>query len=856
MIIPFYFAIGKRCNFGKYMQQSKTLLFIFFSLSVLLTFPAFSQKKTASINGRVLDVDERPMKGVSVIILGKQTGISTNDSGNFSIIVPSGKAFALIFSYTGFKTLQKNFFLSRAENETVTIELEKGETELDNVNVTNVKSNPIRGSLITINPKLIINNPSPITGVESMVKILVGSNNELTSQYNVRGGSFDENLVYVNDFEIFRPYLVSNGQQEGLSFINPEMTKNVNFYNGGYPTKYGDKMSSVLDVTYKKPTHFGGSAYIGLLEQGLHLEGISKDSSVTYLFGVRNRSLRNLLASQETVGNYIPSSSDVQAYITWQASRRWFLEFLGNASGTHFTFFPEQSTKSTSVFSPLYTQTLGLQVYFGGQERDKYNTSMLGLSATYQIKPNFKLKGMLSRFEDNEQENIDITGAYLFGELDIDKGSSTFGKVINPLGAGIYQNYARNKLDVQVYNASLKGTIEKGRHYIQFGNSISLETIDNTIKQWQYQDSAGYSLHYQPGNLTLFNSIHGNNNYNRTRLQGYAQDNIKMGDYFTMQAGIRYNYNNLNNELVVSPRVGISFTPAKWKKDIVFRASAGIYDQPPFFREMIRQDGMVNTALKSQKSFQISTGIDYNFKMMDRPFRLNSELYYKNMTDVVPYDVDNVHLQYFATNNAKAYAYGGEVRLFGELVKGAESWVSLGLAKTMEDLQGDFFYRYYNAAHQEITASSTDRIPTDSSKTNVGYVRRPTDRRITLGVFFQDYLSTNQNFKVYLNILYGSNLPYNIPGSVKYRNALEIPAYIRTDIGFSALLMDNDKSKRRSHNPLRGLDNMWLTFEVFNLIDRDNTISYQLIKDFSNNTYAIPNRLTPRLINLKLVTRW
>lgn len=795
------------------------------------------------------------MKGVSVIILGKQTGISTNDSGKFTINVVPNKAMALVFSYTGYKTKQQKFILNNGENETAVIQLEKGENVLDNVTVTN--NQEVRtGSLITINPKLIVNNPSPITGVESMIKILVGSNNELTSQYNVRGGSYDENLVYVNDFEIFRPYLVSNGQQEGLSFINPEMTKNINFYNGGYPAKYGDKMSSVLDITYKKPTHFGGSAYVGLLEQGLELEGMSKDSNVTYLFGARNRSLRNLLASQQTVGNYIPSSSDVQAYITWQASRKWFLEFLGNTSGTSFTFFPEQSTQSVSVFSPLYTQNIGLHVNYQGQERDKYNTNMVGLSATYQFSPKFKLKGMLSRFEDNEKENIDITGDYILGDLDIDKSSSTFGQVINPFGAGINQNYSRNALDIQTYSAAAKGTLDLGKNYIQFGNSLSVEKIDNTINQWEYRDSAGYSLPFQPGNLTLYSYMKGNSSFNRTRLQGFVQDNIKMGEYFTMQAGLRYNYNNLNNETVVSPRLGISFTPTKWKKDIVFRAAVGIYDQPPFFREMLRPDGTINTALKSQKSYQASTGFDYNFKMMDRPFRLNGELYYKKMTDVVPYDIDNVYLQYYATNSAKAYAYGGELRLFGELVKGAESWVSLGLGKTMEELQNDFYYKYYNAAHQEITPTTTDQVVADSVKTGVGYVRRPTDRRITLGVFFQDYLSTNQNFKVFLNILYGSNLPYNIPGSVKYRNALEIPAYIRTDIGFSALLMDSDKSKRRSHNPLRGLDNMWLTFEVFNLIDRDNTISYQLIKDIYNNTYAIPNRLTPRLINLKLVTRW
>jgi hypothetical protein len=302
--------------------------------------------------------------------------------------------------------------------------------------------------------------------------------------------------------------------------------------------------------------------------------------------------------------------------------------------------------------------------------------------------------------------------------------------------------------------------------------------------------------------------------------------------------------------------LGISYKPTQWKKDIVFRASAGAYHQPPFYREMRRPNGTVNTNLKAQKSLQFSGALDYNFRMMGRPFRLNTEIYYKNMKDVVPYDVDNVRLRYFGTNSAKAYAYGLETRLYGELVKDAESWVSIGLSKTMENLDGDFYYRYLNKSGQEITSATQDQNVTDSSRQDVGWLRRPTDRRITFGLFFQDYLSTNKNFKVSLNIIYGSNLPYNIAGSTKYRNALEIPSYIRTDIGFSALLLDSDKSRRRSHNPLRGLDNIWASLEVFNLIDRPNTSSYLLIKDFSNTVFAMPNRLTPRLINLKLVARF
>ncbi|MGI8634351.1 MAG: TonB-dependent receptor plug domain-containing protein, partial [Segetibacter sp.] len=660
---------------------------------------------------------------------------------------------------------------------------------------------------------------------------------------------YDENLIYVNDFEVFRPYLVRSGQQEGLSFINPEMTENVKFYNGGFQAKYGDKMSSVLDITYKRPIKFVGSAYIGLLEQGLHLEGTSKNNTVTYLVGFRNRSNRNLVSSQETKGNYIPSSSDVQGLVTYQPNNKWLFEVLANISKSKFALFPEESKLSSAVFSPFFTQNIAVDIAFEGQEKDAYQTNMVGISSTWQPRKNWKLKGMLSRFENDEAENIDITGAYLFGERSFDKSKPTYGLIVNPLGAGVYQNFSRNQLNIQVYNASLKGSIDQGKHFIQFGNSIERQKIDDKLNEWEYNDSAGYSLPYTPNLLQLNKVLKNKGNLTIDRFSGFVQDNIQLRDSsaITLQLGLRYNFNTLNNELLLSPRAGISFKPKNWQKDIVFRGSAGIYDQPPFYRELRRYDGTINKRLKAQKSWQVSGGFDYNLKLLQRPGRITTELYYKGMSDVVPYDIDNVRLRYFGENMAKAYAAGAEVRLFGELVKDAESWISLGFMRTREDLNNDHYYNYkFNDQNK----------PIDSTLVNVGYLRRPTDRMITFGMFFQDYLSTNRNFKVYLNTLYGSNLPYNIPGSVKYRNALVVDPYIRVDLGFSALLLDNDKSNRRSHSPFKSFDNISASFEIFNLIDRPNTISYLLIKDFANNVFTLPNRLTPRLLNLKLIAKW
>lgn len=838
-------------------MRNRQLLFT--ATFVLLSLLAFSQKKAAYVSGKVVDENENPLPNVSVIILGQSKGIVTNDSGYFRLKVTAEKAFAIVFSYSGRKSEQKNFLLNEGEEESITIKLERGEKVLTEVVLTDNRDRREAG-LIKPNPKTILNLPSAVTGVESLIKIFVGSNNELTSQYSVRGGSYDENLIYVNDFEVFRPYLVRSGQQEGLSFINPEMVRNINFYNGGFQAKYGDKLSSVLDIQYKKPKRFGGSAYVGILEQGLQLENASRNGKFSYLLGIRNRSNRNLLSSQETKGNYVPSSADFQALLSYQFSPKWSAELLSNISRTKFTLIPQSSQLTTSVFSPVFSATIGVDIAFEGREKDQYQTNMLGFSLINQVNKKLKLKWMASRFSNDEEENVDITGAYLFGERDFDKRNPTFGLIVNPLGAGVYQTWARNTLNIENWNVSHKGNYEKGKHSIQWGLGFDKTKITDKLNEWEFQDSAGYSLPYQPNLLRLNKSVKSNASLDISKYSGYIQDNILLGKdsahAATLTAGVRFNYNSLNQELLISPRIGASWKP-NWKKDIIFRVAAGVYNQPPFYRELRRYNGTVNTNLKSQKSYQAVAGFDYNFiGIGGRPMRWTTEAYYKNMTDVVPYDVDNVRIRYFGENNAKAYAAGVEMRLHGELVEDAESWISLGIMKTSEDITGDHYYRYKNAAGEFITAQSTDQVVVDSLRNDVEWLRRPNDRRITFGMYFSDYLPTNKNFKVYLNLLYGSNMPYNIPGAVRYRNAAVIEPYIRCDIGFSALLMDEDRSKRRSHSPFRNFSTIWASLEVFNIIDRANTISYLFIKDFSNTVYLLPNRLTPRLLNFKIVARW
>jgi hypothetical protein len=826
------------------------------SLLLLLSITSQAQKKKALVKGVVLDENDSPLAGVSIVELGKNSGTATSDSGFFAITIPAEKSLALVFSHAGYRNEQRNFYLSPGEEEQISIRMMQTGITISPVVISDNRNRKEIGQ-VRLNPRNALLLPGPVSGVEGMIKTLVGSNNELTSQYSVRGGNYDENLVYINDIEIFRPYLVSSAQQEGLSLINPELARTVSFQSGGFQARYGDKISSVLDIQYKTPDRFKGSAYVSLMEQGLHVEGASRNGKLSFIAGTRNKTNRNILSNQPTQGSYIPSSSDIQAFITAKLNSKTSLECLNIFSSSAFTFYPEFVQKTTSVFSPLFSSNLGLDIYFEGKEKDNYNTLLSAVTLKSRPRKNLGLNWTMSYLGDREQENYDIGGAYLFGDRDYDKNSGTFGQIINPLAAGYYQQYGRNRLNIDVWSLSHRGNAERGKHIFQWGLQADKTLIADRLFQWEYQDSAGYSLPYTPGPLSLFQSIRSEADLDIWKLSGYLQDNYhwknQHGD-FSLQAGIRLNHNDLNGQTLWSPRFQWSWVPSG-NRDLILKAAAGVYSQPPFYRELRAPDGTVLKGIRAQQSLQFSAGADYVLQGAQRPYRITSEFYYKSLRDVIPYDVDNVKIRYLGGNIAKAYAMGAECRIFGQLLKDAESWLSLAWMKTSENLDNDFYYLYKNAAGEVIGPNTLDKNIADSNRVDVGWVRRPSDRRFTIGLFLQDYLATNENFKVHLNMIYGSNMPYNIPNSIKYRNGLIIDSYIRVDMGFSFLLLD-ERSRRRSHNPLRDFDNIWLSLEVFNLINRANTISYQLIKDFANNSYAIPNRLTPRLVNLKLVARF
>jgi len=817
-------------------MQLKTLFATI--LGMLFSLPVFAQ--TAVIYGSVSDESGRGLDLITIAVEGTAAGTMSKADGKYELDVPAGRRIVIVFSSVSHNVEKKAVTLNAGERRRLDMTLRGGSTELGEFIKRDDQSRYQAGS-VQIDARKADQLPSTIGGIEGILKTFVGTNNELTSQYNVRGGNYDENLVYVNDFEIYRPFLTRSGQQEGLSFVNTDLVSGVNFSIGGFQARYGDKMSSVLDVTYRRPTGFRGGAMISLLGASAHLQGISKNEKLTFLAGVRQKSNQYLLQAQPTKGVYNPSFTDVQGLVNYRLNDKWEVEAIANYARNRFIFYPEEMTSSFGVIN----QAFQLRVFYDGGEIDQFDSRFGGISTTFRPNKRLKLKLLASGFQTNEQETYDIAGEYLLGELETDLGKENFGQIKTFLGTGIIHNYARNYLKVNVGNLAHRGSLEAGKHYFYWGLDGNVTSISDKLHEWERRDSSGYTQPYNADQLTMMRFYTSAADFNYNRFSGFLQDNFRFSDSLdlTVSAGVRFNYSTLNDELIISPRVQLAYKP-EWKRDMVFKLAAGMYAQPPFYREMRNLEGAVNKDLKAQKSVHIVAGTDYNFKMYRRPFKLTTEFYYKSLWDVVPYEYDNVRIRYFGTNNSTAYAYGGEVRLYGDLVKDATSWVSIGLMKTAEDLKDD-----------KIVFKDVDGQ--DSASIAPGYVPRPTDQRFMLGMYFEDYLPKNNNFKAHLNIMYSTGLPFGPPDKQRYGDTLRLPDYKRVDIGFSAMLLKASKYKRPYHSFYRNLESVWLSLEVFNLLGIQNTLSYSWIQDQSSGkTFAVPNRLTSRLLNLKLVVNF
>ncbi|MEZ5046396.1 MAG: TonB-dependent receptor [Chitinophagaceae bacterium] len=815
-------------------------LFSFFIIYTFSYFVAHAQN-TATLMGIVTDQNNDPLESASIYVKGLSIGTYTNNKGEFSLKLPANKSLQIVFANLGYekKTITKRFTNNEVSN--ISIQLKLSGVNLKGVTKTDQRKRTEAGN-VTLNAKNYYELPSVTGGIEGLLKIFLNNSNELTSQYNVRGGNFDENLVYISDFEVYRPFLARSGQQEGLSIINPDLVGSVNFSTGGFQAKYGDKMSSVLDITYKRPKEFAGSVSLSLLGLGAHLEGIGIKNRLSYMVGVRQKSNQYLLQAQQTKGLYNPSFTDLQAFVNYQFNENWQMDLFANYARNRFDFEPENSTQSFGLINKAFQ----LRMFFDGAETDKFDSRYGGLSLTHRPSEKTSLKFIASGFQTREAETYDILGEYLLGELETDLGKDNFGDIKYALGTGVVHNYARNYLNVNVANIGHKGYYDADKHFLQWGANAEIIDINDKLNEWERRDSAGFSQPYSDSLLLMSKRYKTADQFSYTRYSAFIQDNIAFDSIgVVLTGGIRANYNVLNSELLISPRLQLSWKP-KWKSDIIFRGATGVYSQPPFYREMRNLNGEVNKQVKAQKSYHAVAGFDYNFAGFGkRPFKFTTELYYKYMWDLVPYEYDNVRIRYFGKNNAKGYAYGAEFRLYGDLVKDAESWVSVGIMKTAEDILDD-----------EITLKS-EVTGLDSTTIYPKYIPRPTDQRISFGLFFSDYLRRNKNFKVHLNGLYSTGLPFGPPDQQRYGDTLRIPSYKRVDIGFSALLLDGANKERPRYSMFRNIKSMWLSLEVFNLLGIQNTLSYLWIQDQSSGrTYAVPNRLTSRLLNVKLITKF
>ena len=810
---------------------------LFIVLFIILKLSLISQ----TIEGKITDFNLNPLAAVNISIIDQNGGLISDNDGLYKVNIKANRSYVIAFSFIGYETEKIRVpMLKKGQKYTLNISLKESNTLLDDIIVKDQKSR--KNNLSRIKTKHVEVIPGSGGGIESVLKTLPGvsSANELSSQYSVRGGNFDENLVYVNGIEVYRPFLIHSGQQEGLSFVNTDLVGSILFSAGGFSAKYGDKMSSVLDIKYKQPKKTASSLSLSLLGGSAHLEGISKNRRFSYLLGIRHKSNQYLLSSLDTEAEYVPRFSDLQTYLNYKINTNWDISLLTNISKNQYQMIPQDRNTDFGTFN----EALRLTVFFEGQELDKYETYFGALSTRFNPNTKVQLELTGSAFQTFEQENFDILGEYWLYQLDNNLGSDNFGDVAFDRGVGKYIKHARNSLDARVINFSHKGNYNNNDISLVWGLKFQNEDINDRISEWTLIDSAGFTLPHPYDSIgstsnsdqqVLMNEILKTDiNISSTRQSGYLEYSQDLNN-FSLNAGTRSSYWSYNEELLVSPRISLAYAP-NWEKDVVFRLASGIYYQSPFYKELRYPDGRLNNNIESQKSIHYVIGSDYLFYKWGRPFKWITELYYKKLNNLIPYKVDNVRIQYLAENNSKGYATGVDFKINGEFVSGVESWASLSIMQTEEDIIGDSY------------------IDENGNTIEPGYIPRPTDQRVNFSLFFQDYIPGNLNYKMHLNMIYGSGLPFGPPKSEKYEDILRIPDYRRVDIGFSAIL--KSENKRSKVNFMNVFNSAWLSVEVFNLLDINNTISYLWVSDVGGRQYAVPNYLTRRQVNLKLILRF
>ena len=810
------------------MTNSKTYNTIFhfiLAMLVLMTgVPALAQNNI-TISGLVTDENGAPIELATVHIEKQLVGTITNLKGEYTISASSEDSVVVVFSMIGYNTRKR--VLKKPQGKIrLNVMLPNTGYELGEVTVTESKRQT--GSIQSLQIDKAKLMPDASGGsIEAFIATQAGvsSNNELSSQYNVRGGSFDENIVYVNGIEVYRPLLIRSGQQEGLSFINPDMVENVGFSAGGFEAKYGDKMASVLDITYKKPKEFEASASMSLLGASGYVGFATKNFSMTN--GIRYKTSRYLLGTLDVKGEYDPNYIDYQTYINWHPSKRFEIGFIGNFSQNSYNFIPSDRT---TKFGTMETAK-EFKVYFDGAERDLFRTFFGSIEAKYNINEHNSLSFLASAFKTNEQETYDIQGQYWLSDLDeTEEGSTPENGEGSTSGVGTYLEHARNYLTAKVQSYSLLGKHKINANEIMWGLELKHEAIDEKIREWEVRDSAGYSLPHLPDRVSLIYNLNSKHNISSNRFSFYAQDTYKLNSeigLFTFNAGIRGSYWGFNREFIFSPRVSVGFIP-KFNEDFTFRLASGVYYQAPFYKEFRdtttvngNTEVELNRDIKSQRSIHFVLAADYKFRAMNRPFKVTAEVYYKKLDNLIPYNVDNVRISYYGKNMAKGYATGIDFKLFGEFVKGTDSWITFSLMKTEECINGK-------------------------------WIPRPTDQRYNLSLYFTDYFTKNDRWKLSLKGSLADGLPFGPPHAGREKAVFRTPAYKRIDIGMSYRLLDNEDGRnyKRIAKPFR---NIWLGIDCFNLLGINNVNSYYWVTDVYDNQFAVPNYLTSRQINVRLL---
>jgi hypothetical protein len=783
---------------------------------------AVAQPGGERLQGLLVDSLGKPVPGARVSLEGSSQATFTDEQGQFRLRIPASGGVVLV-RHIGF-TPQRKVIKGGATQAPLKLVLVESVTESMEVEIATTSPEREQVSTISLDPQSVKLLPSPTGDFNRILATLPGvvANNELSSTYSVRGGNYDENLVYVNDMEIYRPFLVRAGQQEGLSFVNPDMVKRVSFSTGGWQPRFGDKLSSVLDIEYKQPKAFGGTATVGLLYQAASFEGISRSKRFSYIVGLRRKSTQYLYSPSwlfnglPVKGQYLPNFVDAQSALYYNLSsardsvlgRSTTIGLLSSYAYNRYLVRPESETVDIGTV----TSKVRIRTAFEGQELLEFRTYQSGLKLSHTFNSRAKSDVTFNMTASQERENFEVEGAFFISQVSTDFGNPNFNEETARLGTGSYYSYGRNKLNAYLFNLLNRNYLQMGNSQVEYGVSVGRERIVDRLYTYNFNDSTGY--------VRFTEFTESPNELNTLRTAAYVQQSLALAPGLTVTYGGRLAWWSLNQEYLLSPRAQASYQPQGWKRDWVFRASAGRYVQPPFYRELRNNAGELNRDLKAQKSIHAIAGSDYRFDLFGREFKFTAEGYYKAIADVVPYDVDNVRLRYFANNQAQAYAAGADFRVAGEFIKGAESWFSLGLLQTKENLDQD----------------------------TVGWVRRPTDQRVTFAAAFQDHLVNNPSVRFNLNLQFGTGLPFGPPNDINGRGRLRTPAYRRVDVGFSKVISLPDKGWLG-----RQIDIIWLGLDVLNLLGTANTISYTWLYDFDGRGYAKPNTLSQRFVNAKVI---